>query len=559
VTPLLIVSLLFWSTLALTTISLALDKRLLTTLRLHWKAIAVVLVVTALWRIPTDGVFFHGLEYEDSYVYTVAGRQLAEHVGAPSQDLQTPFSISVCAVGDLKACQEWESFPEHLIGYPYVIGLASRAFRYTPSVGSIVNLLAALVSALLVFILALTIARDSTAGLLAGLVFAVIPVFATYGLETSAEPFSGCCMLVSLWFLVRLCDGEHTGFAIQASGWGAYTCALLFSLTVKREDALLALVLPAVIPFVVSRNGTLPHARRSLVGLVILSSVLAVLLGVKMRLLQTTAGEQELLRRFPLTVARFAGFVGSFLSSFLVIGWYGGSFFAVIVGAILALRRRDLTILPVVLLVAFIILYSSHIRGYYEMESGRILSRSALRFSMNLMGLWAIVAGMGLGFSVEWILGIQVIRSHQRLVQYSSAFISIAFLIASFITTLQLRRDSVEDEMISRVRPALNAVNAAEVDVPGPAYILTMDPLVVQMYGRPETRVIDLESVDTQTISALVEAKSRLILLKQTDRFTDVDLRRYGKPIRYALSFPSRVVASGLGFQVVSLEPALLH
>jgi hypothetical protein len=50
-------------------------------LKVHWKRLIFVIALTLFWRVPADGTLFQGSEYEDSYIYTVAGRQMAEHVG----------------------------------------------------------------------------------------------------------------------------------------------------------------------------------------------------------------------------------------------------------------------------------------------------------------------------------------------------------------------------------------------------------------------------------------------------------------------------------------------
>jgi hypothetical protein len=174
---------------------------------------------------------------------------------------------------------------------------------------------------------------------------------------------------------------------------------------------------------------------------------------------------------------------------------------------------------------------------------------------MNFMGLWAIVAGMGLGYAVEWIRGRELLCKHKRLGMKFSIPIIGVLVAADFIVTLHLRRDSVEDEAISRVTPAEVALQEAADLGPGSTFIVTMDPLVVQMYAAPETRVVDLESVDLATIRALVVENLHLILLRRTDRFADADFSRYGDPIRYVLSLPWQPLASGGGFQVSSLGP----
>jgi len=504
--------------------------------------------------VPADGTFFHGLEYEDSYIYTVAGRQMAAGVGPVSQLPDLPYSISVCEIGSLDSCQKWEPFREHLIGYPYAIGVASSIFGYTPSIGSLINLGASMISAVLVFMLALTIAGDSLTAILAGFAFAAMPVFAVYGLETSAEPFSCCCMLLTLWFFVSLWSMEPTSNAVQTFRWCAYTCALLFSQTIKREDALLALSLPLAIPFVMPRMAG-GFSRRLLVGFVITSSVLALIFSFKMHLLETSENEQELLRHFPLTVARLTGFIASFLSSFGVLRWYGGTSLAVLAGIGIAIRKKGTALIPVVLLVAFIVLYASHVRGYYEMESGHVSPESALRFSMNLMGLWAIVVGIGLAWFARYIQLFGASRLGARLWRYSLVSAGGAALITSFVATMHLKRDAVEDETNSRVTPAEVAAEASSIDGSRDGYILTMDPLVVQMYSNSGIRIVDLESVDSDMLDALIASRTKLVLLKQNDRLMEADLERYGEPVRRILALPSRRLDGGDGFTVSLIQP----
>lgn len=70
-------------------------------------------------------------------------------------------------MGSVSNGQVWEP-PEHLIGYPYVIGVASRIVGYSPPIGSLINLGALLISAVLVSRLALTIAGDALTAVFAG-------------------------------------------------------------------------------------------------------------------------------------------------------------------------------------------------------------------------------------------------------------------------------------------------------------------------------------------------------------------------------------------------------
>lgn len=116
-TPISTVVPLFWVAPGAAVLCLVGGRCVRATLKAYWKTLAILLVLTLVWRIPVNGVFFHGLECEDSYIYTVAGRQMADHVGPASLSVDSPYSINTCEVGSLKTCQRWELFPEHLIGY----------------------------------------------------------------------------------------------------------------------------------------------------------------------------------------------------------------------------------------------------------------------------------------------------------------------------------------------------------------------------------------------------------------------------------------------------------
>jgi hypothetical protein len=188
------------------------------------------------------------------------------------------------------------------------------------------------------------------------------------------------------------------------------------------------------------------------------------------------------------------------------------------------------------------------------MESGQVAPKSALRFSMNLMGLWSIIAGLGVGWLARWIMSCRPVRSRLGLQRYGLLAVGTPILLASGLATFYLRRDAKEDETNSRVTPALVAAEVATHQGPQDVYILTMDPLVIQMYANSATRIVDLESVDGPMLDALVASDAKLIFLKQDDRFMEADLERYGEPIRRVLAMPSVRLDGGDGFSVSLIE-----
>lgn len=556
--PLSLVRGLFWISAFLSVLSFATDRWLHGKLKGHWKMLLALLILVLVWRIPTDGTFFHGLEYEDSYVYTVAGRQILEHAVPTSTPAGFPYSIDVCAIGSLKSCQAWASFPEHLIGYPYAISLFSKVLGYTPDVGFVVNLIAACVACVLVFCIALLVTDNTIAAIAAALVLATTPVFAVYGLETSAEPFSNVCISLAIWFYLRSICAPATSKGRPHIGilWCAYTAVLLFSLTVKRENILLAIIFPLVLPLLVKHTTVRRRDQFELIILMLCSTALALILSVTMQLPQTTLGEAALLSDFPLTATRLAIFVFDFVRSFFVSRWYGGAITVVIVGTVVSLRRRGPSLIVVILFVSYLVLYALHIRSYYEMRSGHIEPVGALRFSMNLMSFWSVLAGIGIGAVINALKSTGLFGAHQRWSALMGGSILVALLGSSFAVTKGLRTDAVEDESYVRITPARTASDFAS-NGQTHDYVITLEPLIIQMYADTTANIVDLAVVDSGALRGLIppEQRGRFLLLEENMHHSEADVARYGEQTQYLNSLPHRILYSADGFKIVRLNP----
>jgi hypothetical protein len=551
------VATLFWVSVSAATASFATDQWLHGVLRAHWKLLLVLSVLVLVWRTPTDGTFFHGLEYEDSYVYTVVGRQMLESK-APSLSVSDfPYSVDVCNIGSLKTCESWLSIPEHFIGYPYVISLFSRVVGYTPDIGSIVNIVAACFANILIFCIALLAADNVTIAAAAAFVFAITPVFAVYGLETSAEPASNVCICLIVWFYMRFIrafgssEGQWRGWI----SWSAYTTALLFSLTVKRENILLVLVSPLVLFFIADRVSAHRLSRYKPNLFMLFSSVLALIFSAQMRLAQTTSSEQALLKAFPLTVEHLAIFVLGFARSFLVNRWYGGAIVLVLLGTVFSLRRRGLLLVVVVLFYSYLFLYAIHVRSYYEMRSGRIDPEAALRFSMSVMGLWSLLAGAGTEVVLSKVRSTRFYLSHRRFSVILGSLILFVLLGSSFVITGWIRTDGVEDETHVRIAPALSASSFTS-EAQSLSYVITLEPLVIQMYTDPATKIVDLAAVSPDTLRTLIEEepKKHMILLDEKMHGTNADMARYGGQMEFLGTLARRTLFRADGFDVLRLE-----
>jgi hypothetical protein len=387
---------------------------------------------------------------------------------------------------------------------------------------------------------------------------ATTPVFAVYGLETSAEPFSNVCISLVIWFYMRLICASATSKGRPHIGifWCAYTAVLLFSLTVKRENILLAIILPLVLPLLVKHTTVRRRDQFELIILILCSTALALILSVTMQLPQTTLGEAALLSDFPLTAKRLAIFVFDFVRSFFVSRWYGGAITVVIVGTVVSLRRRGLSLIVVILFLSYLVLYALHIRSYYEMRSGHIEPEAALRFSMNLMSFWSVLAGIGIGAVINALKSTGLFWAHQRRSAIMGGSILVALLGSSFAVTKGLRTDAIEDESYVRITPARTASDFAS-NGQRHDYVITLEPLIIQMYADPTANIVDLAAVDSDDLRGLIlpEQRSRFLFLEEDMHQSGADVARYGEQTQYLYSLPHHILYSADGFKVVRLNP----
>jgi len=482
---------------------------------------------------------------------------MAEHFRIEPSGTKLPYSIDVCAVGSLNSCGQADNYPEHLIGYPYILSVLFKVFGYHSSIGSIANVVCACFVDILVFLICIVISDDVIVAGSAALIFAITPVFAVWGLETSAEPIANGYICLILWLCLRyvFVSPMHSGNWRDLLIWCAFTSTLLFSLTVKRENILLPILLPLVaflLRFKNNRRDSFP-ARRF--RWMLLSAVLGLIFSLQLHLSQTQNSEVVLLHKFPLTPAELITYLPVFISSFFVVQWYGGAITLVLIGVIVALRQRGLALFPLLLFVSYLLIYAFHIRTYYELRSGSTDSRAALRFSMSLMGMWSILAGLGTATALRWFRRTRGWANHRVPLNWIAGCIVAVVVCASFVATAYFREDVVRDEHRMRIEPSLAAVHTAD-DPTKKTYILTLEPLIPQMYASTSVNVISLRALNEDVMRSVgfdQGAVGVLYLDEQIHR-SPADEERYRSQLEYLNQFQRTSLMSNSLFSIIKID-----
>ena len=90
-----------------------------------------------------------------------------------------------------------------------------------------------------------------------------------------------------------------------------------------------------------------------------------------------------------------------------------------------------------------------------------------------------------------------------------------------------------------RILPAVKALQIASQDQTMPNYVITLEPMLVQMYGSGDSNVLDMELVDEEECRALglLNGESQAVLLEERIHQSPADVDLYGAQIAFLDGF----------------------
>ena len=107
-----------------------------------------------------------------------------------------------------------------------------------------------------------------------------------------------------------------------------------------------------------------------------------------------------------------------------------------------------------------------------------------------------------------------------------------------------------------RIEPSLTAVRAADDDPTGKTYILTLEPLIPQMYANPNVNVISLRTLNDEVMKDIgfdQGAVGVLYLDEQIHR-SPADEERYKSQLEYLSQFQRRSLMSNSLFSIIKID-----
>jgi hypothetical protein len=501
---------------------------------------AIFVLMIALLALALRGGFtrdhFYGLEYEDAYVYAAASRQSAW--GNPGSGFG---GLTVCAVGSLQDCSESEVFPGHLPGFPALLRGVQAMVGYrvwlAPAVGALISSLATVA----IWWSAWAIYGSFSAATAAALLFAVTPVLSLYGGSATSESVSSLPIAVAVGAAAMA--RKRAGVRPQWTWYVVVLCAVVLAATVRRENAILIGVLPACLLI-------RPRISRAGKWCIVLVS-LAVAVSAARLVFPSAAQEVGEYGEFSFGLGRFLETVPTILHALVIPQWFGAVSVMAAIGVVAAAvtwrdqrRQQDVVLLFAVAIAALgmMALYGAHVRSTYQLMGVRVEPFDFLRYLTNIGVFLCLLTPAAARFG--GLLSRPSVAGQRVVFAMAGSYIAL-----SVWASWTLRREMMEVEQRVRTEPALAAIAAASAT--GDRYpIVTLEPLVAELFGTSRTKVIALPFLTRERVAA---SGGRVLYLRQDHYENDVNRRRYAEflsalPVEEAIE-----LQRGDGWVVVSM------
>jgi hypothetical protein len=393
---------------------------------------------------------------------------------------------------------------------------------------------ASLITVLSVFLVGNLLDPGGIAGSAGALIFSITPIFAARGTSTYAEPVSNMlvvtCLLICLSLLRPFVEYSRSAICVT---WLALTFTSLLAIVVKRENLVITpLVLLVSILFKIdSKSSDARNRRLQYCALLATISVCLLFAVTQLRLLAVVRREQAEYAMFPFSMEIWRTMIPLFLRGYLSLTSYMGSALLVLIAILASLTSQRRCLYVVALFASFLLLYGSHVRSYYQLHNGPVTELDTIRYSMNLAGLWSIMAGVGVSTLVARFLRnrpVGWVKPWARRLTWASL---ASLFICSWIVTDRMKEDLVVNEAEVRLRPAAAALETIHRVGNPDTFIVTAEPLVVQMVAHEPVNVIDFKDFSTGLVEELrgENPNATFFYLEEDIHNSQADRERYSR------------------------------
>jgi len=420
----------------------------------------LLLAVLAIVFKSSWGYMFYGLEYEDAYAFAFSARQFSNNIFSSS------FLVDGITIGSLDYPVSVGCYGGHFITFPVYLSNFFRLFGYSEGVMAWAQLLT------MYFVLVLLSLFDARGRrwMIAPIVYCMAPMMNVFGTSMLGETFSS---LVCLSFIYFVANGKSNCFALVA---------FFLALLCKRENLIL-LVVPlcfAVKGCVGKRDRNYRSVFLQIVGYV---AVCAIYFLCIKNVFSIEALESKDIQASTFSLAYFRQLFPVFGEALLNLKCFGIVCYATVLLLIYQSISRTITTRQVVfgvLYLGYLLLYTSHYRGYGFVHGLEEASEfMSFRYLNNFYYLLAL------------ILCDAKLPLSRRLVSMGGGVL----LLISIVFTINTRKNLSEEEYLYNFRECSDVANLIS-EMGSKKYIVLTDRILTyQVTMPPWFNVCDIRNI----------------------------------------------------------------
>jgi hypothetical protein len=434
----------------------------------------IIVIIASAQIIATTTLPFMGLEYEDSYVFSVHAKRLYEGFRTTIDPLQT----HVCVLGSLRNCELDATSGGHLTNMPSITTLFHYIFGYNALQTNYNNIIFSAFSSFIIYLTLSHYNTNSNMKLVLTIAYLITPAIGTFHASALSETVSAfylCVLIYSYSVISKECDNN-----INAKiSYYMIICVYSFTLMLlTKRDNSAAIALPIVLLLYSHTKFTFLDKNfilsLSMIIVFIIYYTIFNFLGVE-------ADETIDINAPTFSVTYLVQLVPIFIEALINPLWFSFIPLLSFYGALITIYQKNIRIktIPISLMtITYFIMYCSHYRGYYFIKNGYVESFEALRYVNNFYPLIIILAS----FALNNIINIK------HKISIPTKIITICFLLSTLISFIHVWKDWTNHEADEMISPA--KLISKEITNES-SYLMTDIPLVFQLFGSSNLNIID--------------------------------------------------------------------
>lgn len=423
---------------------------------------------------------FWGLEYEDSFIYNDTARYLSFDYDYKSM----PFKCQSCIDGSYRNCYSYGSFGGHFLTLPFIVAFFNFLFSYNYYNIFILNFIFSIL--LLSYVIFWSKKNKSNFSLpVFIIILSLTPYVVLFNTSGLSETLSSLFVVVFFLSIFKLNENDFRFSSIFILAFFSLVIAIL----TKRENLIL-LVFLYLIPLIRYYYHQ-KFAVKNYIIFVLSSTVLLFVLTYNINIFEVESNEGLDVGSATFSLNNLFINIRQLFLALIDYSFWGITGIVFILSSIyffLKKVKNKLSVFSFILIVLYILVYSSHYRSYYQVKFNLVHPFETLRYSTNYFPIIAIFI-TSINFSK--IEGFNLLRNK---------FLLFPLLILLVFNVYKLRLNFSEDEYYSRIRPIKTTLKYSKKN----DLIITDLPIIFHCFIKSNQTIIDMNTLQQSRLNDLL-------------------------------------------------------